>query len=95
MVCPKNPQQGLSMYHCEAVLGFSRNFEVASNNFFSCQANPKKCMYSFPEESMCPGWVDRDFHRFPEVLENPAWCSFGYISLDRFKSLKEFCQLLP
>ena len=56
IVYPKSPQQGLSMSHCEAVLGFFLpKFEVASDNFFACQANPKKCWYSFPEESMCPG----------------------------------------
>jgi len=25
-------------------------FQVASNNLFPCQADPKKCMYIFPEK---------------------------------------------
>ena len=45
-------------------------------------SQPQKCMYSLSEESMCPGWVDHDFHQFPEVLENPVWYSLAYISLD-------------
>ena len=30
-------------------------------------------MYIFAEWLVCQGWVDCDFRRLPELLENPAW----------------------